>query len=167
MPGRTVAAGGVALAAGAVVGGAIEEGVTGFRLALAAGGRRDTALALPVVEGAKEDGAVDVTTHEVDEDFLPDAGEPLPTHPGTGLAIDDTYPAGVTVIFGFRLVASGSGSDPAQGVAPEFVGTVRVSFRRRGRRRGRHRAGGGGPGVDAGTRAVAKLGAPGGGRREL
>lgn len=161
VPGRTVAGGGVALATGAVVGGGIEERITGFGLALAARGRSHTALPLPVVEGAKEDGAVDVTTHEVDEDFLPDAGQPLPTHSGAGLPVEDAHPAGVTVIFGFGLLPVEADLDPAQGVAPEFVGSFRASFTVGADDEGAHRPGRGGTGIDAGAGAVAKLRAPG------
>ena len=81
VPGGAVAAGGVALAAGAVVGGGIEERITGFGLALTARRGVDTPLPLAVVEGAEEDGAVDVAAHEVDEDFLSDTGshcQPIP-----------------------------------------------------------------------------------------
>ena len=160
VPGGAVAAGGVALAAGAVVGGGIEERITGFGLALTARRGVDTTLPLAVVEGAEEDGAVDVAAHEVDEDFLPDAGQPLPAHPGAGLPVEDAHPAGVTVIFGFGLLPVEADLDPAQGVAPEFVGSFRASFTVGADDEGAHRPGRGGTGIDAGAGAVFELGPP-------
>ena len=170
VPGGTVAAGGVALAAGAVVPQGdflrgvcrrLEARVACFVLALAAGGGGDTALALSVVEGAEDDGAVDVAAHEVDENFLPDARQPLPAHPRSGLSVEDADPAAITVLRGFGQLPVEAYLDAPQSVAPEFVGAVGGGLAVGADDEGAHRAGGGGSGVETRSGAVVEFGTPG------
>ncbi len=160
VPGRAVSAGGVALTAGAVVGGGVEERVAGFLLAFAARGGCDAALALPVVEGTEDDGAVDVAAEEVDEDFLTDARQPLPAHARPGLPVEDADPAGIPVVRRFGLLPVEADLDPAKGVAPEFVVAVGAGLAFGADDDGAHRARGGRPGVDAGAGTVLELRTP-------
>ena len=163
VPGGAVAAGGVALAAGTVVGGRVEErvGVAGVAGVLAARGGEAAALPLAVVEGAEEIGAVDVATEEVDEDFLPDPGEPLPAHAGAGLPAEDADPAGGLIFRRFALLPVEADLDAAEGVAPEFVGAVGGGAPFGADDAGTHRAGGGGTWVETGAAAVLELRSPG------
>ena len=163
VPGGAVAAGGVALAAGVVVGGGVEQGVgfAGVAGVLAARGGEAAALPLAVVEGAEEIGAVDVATEEVDEDFLPDPGEPLPAHARAGLPAHDADPAGGLTFWRLGLLPVEANLDAAEGVAPEFVGAARGGAPIGTDDEGGHRAECGGPGVEAGAAAVLELRPPG------
>ena len=76
------------------------------------------------------------------------------------MTIEDTHPAGVAVILGFGLLPVEADLDPAEGIAPEFVGPIRTSFTGRADDEGAHRPGRGGPGIEAGARTVFELGTP-------
>src|SRR5690606_28123405 len=95
MPGRRIAAGEVALCAGAMIAGEAELVVPrcGCRLAPRRGW--DAAVALAVVEAADHDRPVDVALEEAHQHFLPGSWQELAADAGTGVALAYAQPAAV------------------------------------------------------------------------